>query len=58
MIKKMWCLLWGHQTLEKAYTGQTYVATNLLGQPHSVSFYRWQRFDFCLRCGNDVKHGK
>lgn len=55
MIKKFWCWIWGHRVLAKAYTGETYMATNLLGEQHTVSMYVWQRFDYCLRCAKDVK---
>lgn len=54
MIKALICLLWGHKTVVKAYTGQTYETCSYAGTPLSVSLYRWQRQRFCLRCGDDV----
>ena len=55
MIKWLICRLWGHKTVVKAYTGETYVATNMLGDPHVGKYYLWKRFDFCLWCGTNVK---
>lgn len=54
MIKKLLCLVWGHETVVKAFTGQTYQTASYIGNPLSVSLYKWERQRFCLRCGNDV----
>lgn len=55
MMKKFWCKLWGHRFIVKAYTGATFLATNLLGDQHTVSLYVWKKMDYCLRCGKDIK---
>lgn len=58
MIKALICLLWGHKTVVKAYTGQTYQTASYLGDPLTVSLYRWERQRFCLRCGLDANETK
>lgn len=55
MIKKLLCKVWGHKFIVKAYTGQTYMASNGLGDQHLVSLYDWKKMDYCLRCGKDLK---
>ena len=57
MIKKLVCFLWGHKTVVKAYTGETYNTKSYAGMPLSVSLYKFVRNQFCLRCGTDV-HGQ
>lgn len=54
MIKALICLVWGHKTVVKAYTGETYETCSYGGNPLSVSLYKWERQRFCLRCGDDV----
>lgn len=54
MIKRFLCWLWGHEVLAKAYTGETFAATNYMGDEHRVSLYRWERQKWCLRCGKEV----
>lgn len=53
MIKKIICLLWGHQTVVKAYTGETMTATSFAGHEIQVSMYSLKRLKFCKRCGSD-----
>jgi hypothetical protein len=58
MIKWLICRLWGHETVVKAYTGETYQTMSYAGTPLSVSLYRLERKQFCVRCGCDVhSHG-
>lgn len=54
MIKWLMCRLWGHNTVVKAFTGQTYQTASYAGMPLSVALYKWERQRFCLRCGTDV----
>lgn len=54
MIKWLICRLWGHKTVVKGYTGQTYQTTSYGGNPLSVSLYTLDRKPFCVRCGCDV----
>jgi hypothetical protein len=58
MLKWLLCVLLGHKTVAKAYTGETYQNHSYGGNPLSVSMYVWKRHEFCLRCGNDVPHAK
>jgi len=51
MIKWMICLLWGHKTVHKAYTGEKMKVTRILGNSHDVPLYRYEKTDFCIRCG-------
>jgi hypothetical protein len=53
MIKWLICRLWGHQTMAKAYTGETYQVTSYAGIQHTSALYRWERQRFCCRCGRD-----
>jgi len=57
MIKWLICVLWGHKTTAKAYTGQTMDARSYAGLDQKVSLYKWHRSEHCLRCGKRVhKH--
>lgn len=54
MIRWLLCKVFGHKIVLKAYTGQTMLATNYLGQTLTVSLYKWERQKFCTRCGKPV----
>ena len=54
MIKKFWCLIWGHKIREKVYIGKTVEMTNLAGMDCTVGLYRWQDYDRCPRCGKNL----
>ncbi len=55
MLKELICLLWGHKTVHKAFTGNTLTYTDrLTGADHTAPCYRWERTPFCTRCGKDV----
>lgn len=41
MIKRFICWLWGHKTMLKAFTNDT--------------FYKWEKQRFCIRCGKEPK---
>jgi len=51
MIKWIICLLWGHKTVHKAYTGEVISVLGSLGNRHDISLYRYEKTDFCIRCG-------
>ena len=55
MIKKLICLLWGHRTVVRAYTGEKISSSNGVCESDTL-LYIWKRMDFCLRCGKSVKH--
>ncbi len=56
MIKWLICLLWGHKTVSKAYTGETYPARNpFTGETRKGRLFRYERSKFCLRCGTPTK---
>lgn len=55
MIIKFWCWLWGHKTIVRAATGETYETVNQLsGLPETVPYVVLERKDFCVRCGTKV----
>lgn len=51
MVKKLICLIWGHKTVHKAYTGETLPVTGKLGNAYKVALYRYERTSYCTRCG-------
>ena len=54
MIKKLICLLWGHKTVHKGYTGETMRQSNGFGMTVDVALYQFTRTRFCTRCGKEV----
>jgi len=54
MIKELICLIWGHKTVHKAYTGEKISILSILGYRYDSSLYRYQKTDFCTRCGETV----
>lgn len=45
----LWCKIVGHKTMVKAFTG------NKLDQNGvEMLLYKWQREQYCIRCGYDV----
>ena len=55
MLKKLWCYLWGHVSVVKAYTGSTVVITDRLsGNAIVVPTYKWEKQKYCVRCGKEV----
>lgn len=55
MIIRFWCWLWGHKTILKVATGQTYETTNpVSGFPQLGHYLVLERKDFCVRCGKKV----
>lgn len=55
MIKWLICKLWGHKTISKAATGQTYQTESpFIGQTTGLLF-RYEQSKFCLRCGTPNK---
>ena len=56
MLKWLICKLWGHKTVSKAYTGNTFQRENrFTGHPETGMFYVYERSAFCLRCGTPAK---
>jgi hypothetical protein len=55
MIKKLICYLWGHKTVHKAYTGQKVNCVGLMGNKYTISLYKFERTNFCTRCGKTIK---
>jgi len=54
MIQKLLCWLLGHKTVYKAATGQTLVADGAFDRDIRYPLMRWERSEFCLRCGKKV----
>ena len=54
MIKRLICFLWGHDTVRSVSTGETFVATNLLGMKVIGEYEKIVRYPFCMRCAKDV----
>ena len=51
MIKEIICLLWGHKTVHKAYTGEKLTLIGRLGNTYELPVYRYEVSNFCTRCG-------
>ncbi len=45
MLRKLWCLLFGHKIRERVYTGDTYITNFGIGH-----YYKWKYSFHCLRC--------
>lgn len=54
MLTKLWCWLFGHKVVVKAFTGETMVSDNGLGHPITRALYVLERKDFCVRCGKRI----
>ena len=49
MLIRLWCWLFGHKTITKAYTG------NKLEQNGAeVLLYKYERQKFCIHCERDM----
>lgn len=58
MLKKLICLFWGHKFIVKAATGNTFdTKDRLTGEPIKGHYYKYERKDYCLRCGANLIHG-
>ena len=55
MIKYLICLFWGHKTVHKAFTGEKINCVGVLGNKHIRCLYKFQRTDYCTRCGKPIK---
>ena len=54
MLHTLWCWLFGHKVMGKAFTGNTldtYANGQLISQ---VQLYRWERLTRCIRCGKEA----
>ncbi len=58
MLKKIYCFLWGHKTVHKAYTGEKMRCVGMLGNEYDISMFRYNKTSFCTRCGKDVAPNK
>ena len=54
MIQKFLCWFFGHKTVVKAYTGGTIVADGAFDYDIKHLCYRYERQEFCVRCGTKV----
>jgi hypothetical protein len=55
VLTKLICWLFGHKTMVKASTGNTFQTVNqATGLPQTGHYYRWERKPFCVRCGTKV----
>ena len=55
MLKQLICWLWGCKTVHKAFTGETMPHHDrLLNQVIQAPLFRWERTNFCTRCGKDA----
>lgn len=57
MFKKIVCFLWGHKTVHKAYTGEKMAVVGVMGNRYDISLYRYEKTDFCIRCGKPPNKG-
>lgn len=55
MIKKLICFFWGHKIVHKAYTGKIINCVGLAGNEYTRSLYRFEKTDYCTRCGKSTK---
>lgn len=55
MIKYLICLIWGHKTVHKAFTGKKIDCIGLAGNEYTKSLYKFQRTKYCTRCGKPIK---
>ena len=51
LFNKMWCYLFGHNSREKTYTGETGPEDPMTGK--AAMYYTWKNYDYCLRCGEN-----
>ena len=51
MLKWLICLLWGHKTVHKAYTGEKIRVRGVGGNEYDISLYKHHRTNYCTRCG-------
>lgn len=49
MIKYLLCLLFGHKFVHKIISGKT--ITHFFGDAYNTNTYRWEKSEFCMRCG-------
>jgi len=56
MIKKLWCLIWGHKLVGKVFTGKyaEIYDRSIMGIV-KIPIMGKRKSDFCLRCGNPQK---
>ena len=56
MIKKLWCLIWGHKVVGKVFTGKyaEIYDRSIMGIV-KIPIMGKRKSDFCLRCGESKK---
>lgn len=55
MTKWLICKLWGHKTITKAYTGETFLTESAFRGFEMGLVYNWKQHPYCLRCGTPNK---
>jgi hypothetical protein len=55
MLNKIICFILGHKVIHKAYTGGTIKTIGPLGNESTITLFKWQKSEFCTRCGKDCK---
>lgn len=55
MIKYIICLVWGHKTVYKEYTGGTIKYEEVSGNKYTRRLFKFKTSDYCLRCGKVIK---
>ena len=57
MLKKLWCFIWGHKTVVKAFTGKQFDTYHPLYPNIQVkgNLYDLKRLPYCRRCGKNIK---
>lgn len=58
MIKKIICLILGHKTVHKAYTGEKIDAVGVMGNHFTILMFKYEKTPFCTRCGHNIKHNQ
>jgi hypothetical protein len=56
MLKKLWCSLFGHKFIAKAFTGNTMDVVGPLGNAFTSCLYKYEAQKWCLRCGTPNPH--
>lgn len=54
MLQKLLCWLLGHKTMFKAATGNVLVADGAFDRDIKYPLMKWERSEYCLRCGEKV----
>ena len=55
MMKKLWCILWGHIVTYDAFTGNYGTITNVMGSQIQVPLVKKCFYTHCPRCGAKIQ---